>query len=95
MLKHNGGIVALVALGLFLTLFGFLPLLGFLAFLFLLKLRLSFLIRAVHQTSQTRKRIALGWLHFCVTCHVVYLVGGMNLRWPALISGMMALLRCL
>jgi len=78
--KHNGGIIAFVVFGLVFSLFGlFLLLLGFLAFrrLFLFRfLALNFL-GLVDKAAQFReRRCAIGWLHFCVTCHVVFLVGG-------------------
>jgi len=68
-----------LAFGLFLTLFAlFLFLLGFLAFRQFLLFRflaLDFLGPVDKSAKIRERRCAIGWLHCCVTCHVVYLCG--------------------
>jgi uncharacterized protein (DUF58 family) len=82
MFDRDGG----VFLGLVLVLAFLLDLVLFLVFLALFGLFLLFLTLfvflffvfrpvVVQKSSQVRQRFATGWLHFCVTCHVVYLVG--------------------
>jgi hypothetical protein len=77
--QHNGGIVAFVVFGLFLTLFAlFLLLLGFLTFQRFLPFRflaLDFLGLVDKSAKIRERRCAIGWLHCCVTCHVLCLCG--------------------
>jgi hypothetical protein len=68
-----------LAFGLFLTLFAlFLLLLGFLPFQRFLLFRFLALdfLRLVDKSAKIReRRCAIGWLHCCVTCHVLCLCG--------------------
>jgi len=77
--QHNGGIVAFAVFGLFLAFFTlFLFLLGFLTFrrFFLFRFLALDFLRLVDKSAKIReRRCAIGWLHCCVTCHVVYLCG--------------------